>query len=104
MVKHIVAWRLKDSALGNDKATNARLVRDKLQALRGQIPGLLHIDVGLDFSATENSSDVVLLAEFATRQDLAAYQSHPAHKAVGTFVREVVSERRLVDCEFPSPP
>ena len=99
MVTHLVAWRLKESALGNPKAENARLLREKLEALRGQIPGLLRLDVGFDFSATENSSDVVLVAQFATREDLAAYQVHPAHKAVGTFVREVVAERRLVDCE-----
>ena len=99
MVKHIVAWRLKDSAGGNDKATNARLVRDKLEALRGRIPGLLRLDVGLDFSATENSSDVVLVSDFASREALAAYQEHPAHKAVGLFVRAVVCERRLIDCE-----
>ena len=36
MIKHIVAWRLKESALGNDKAANARLVREKLEALRGR--------------------------------------------------------------------
>ena len=100
MVKHIVTWRLKDSACGNDKATNARLMREKLEALRGQIPGLLHLEVGLDFSATETSADVVLVTEFATREDLTAYQVHPAHKAVGIFVREVVSERRFVDYEI----
>lgn len=101
MVKHIVAWRLKDSAAGNDKAANARLMRAKLEALRGQIPGLLRLEVGLDFSATETSSDVVLVTEFASRADLAAYQVHPEHQAVGVFVREVVSERRFVDYESP---
>ena len=100
MVKHIVVWRLKDFAAGNHKAENARLVREKLEALRGRIPGLLRLEVGLDFSATESSADVVLVTEFATRADLAAYQVHPAHKAVGVFVREVVAERRLVDCEL----
>ena len=99
MVKHIVAWRLKEAACGNDKATNARLIRDKLEALRGRIPGLLRLEVGLDFSATATSSDVVLVAEFASREDLAAYQIHPAHQAVGVFVREAVSERRFVDYE-----
>ena len=57
MVTHIVAWRLKDSALGNNKTENARLMRAKLEALPGQIPGLLHLEVGFDFSATENSAD-----------------------------------------------
>ena len=99
MIHHIVAWRLKDSALGNGKATNARLLKEKLEALPGQIPGLLRLEVGRDFSATENSSDVVLVTAFATKADLAAYQIHPAHKAVGVFVREVVSERRMIDYE-----
>ena len=99
MIHHIVAWRLKDSALGNDKATNARLLKDKLEALPAQIPVLRRLEVGLDFSATENSSDVVLATSFAAKEDLAAYQVHPAHKAVGLFVREVVSERRMIDYE-----
>ena len=42
-IQHVVAWRLKDSALGNDKATNARLLKEKLEALPGQIPGLRRI-------------------------------------------------------------
>lgn len=99
MIQHLVVWRLKDSALGNDKATNARLLKEKLEALPGQIPGLVRLEVGLDFSATENSSDVVLVTAFATKEDLAAYQVHPAHKAVGLFVREVVAERRMIDYE-----
>lgn len=99
MIRHIVAWRLHESALGNGKAENARLMKAKLEALRGRIPGLLRLDVGLDFSATENSADVVLMSEFDSREALAAYQVHPEHKAVGLFVRAVVCERRLIDCE-----
>ena len=99
MIKHLVIWRLKETALGNSKAANAQLLREKLEALRGQIPGLNHLEVGLDFSATENSGDVVLITEFDSREDLAAYQAHPIHQAVVAFAREVVSERRLVDYE-----
>ena len=101
MIKHIVAWRLKESAHGNGKAANARLIREKLEALRGRIPGLLRLEVGLDFSASENSSDVVLVGEFASREALAAYQIHPAHKAIVAFVSEAVCERRVVDYETP---
>lgn len=99
MIRHIVAWRLKDAALGNGKAENARLMKDKLEALRGRIPGLLRLEVGRDFSATDNSADVVLVTEFESRAALAGYQVHPEHKAVGVFVAQVVAERRLVDCE-----
>lgn len=99
MVTHIVAWRLKDSALGQTKAENARRMQAQLEALRGRIPGLRHLEVGRDFSATENSSDLVLLTRFESRAALAAYQVHPEHQAVAAFVSLVAAERRLVDFE-----
>jgi hypothetical protein len=99
MIKHIVTWKFKDQAHGNDRATNARLTKDKLESLRGKIPGLLSIEVGLDFSATGNSGDAVLVSEFESREALAIYQSHPLHQAIVPFVAEAALERRLVDYE-----
>lgn len=101
MITHIVLWRLKESAHGHDKAGNARLIRQKLEALRGKIPGLLRLEVGFDFSATANSADIALLTEFSSREALAAYQAHPEHQAVVAFVTEAVAERRVVDYESP---
>ena len=100
MIKHIVMWRLKDHAEGNNKITNAQRMKTKLEALRGQIDGVLAIEVGIDFSATEASADVVLYSEFTDRAALAAYQAHPAHQAVMAFIKEVVSARHLVDYEI----
>lgn len=97
MIKHIVMWRLQDHALGNDKATNARLIKEKLEALRGRIPGMLDIEVGIDFSASAQSADVVLYSEFESRQALDAYQSHPEHEALVPFVQAVRSDRLVVD-------
>lgn len=99
MIKHIVTWRLKEHAEGHDKATNAQLMKTQLEALRGQIEGLLAIEVGIDFSATSASMDVVLYSEFPDRAALAAYQAHPAHQAVVAFIQKVVSARQLVDYE-----
>ena len=88
MVKHIVMLRLKDSAHGNDKLTNARLIKQKLEALRGQIPGILPLEVGLDWSATDSSADLVIYSEFESRAALDGYQGHPAHQAVLPFIAE----------------
>ena len=99
MIKHIVTWRLKDLAHGHDKPTNARLIQQKLESLRGRIPGLLAIEVGIDISATPNSADVVLYSEFEGPQALAAYQAHPLHQEVAQFVAEAQNERRVVDYE-----
>lgn len=99
MIKHIVFWKLKDQANGNDKATNALLIKEKLEALNGQIPGLLKLEVGVDFSNSEMSADVALYSEFATKKDLEAYQQHPKHKAVQAFVGEVRTARQVADYE-----
>ncbi len=97
MIKHIVMWRLKDRAHGQDKATNVRAIKERLESLRGSIPELLRIEIGIDFSRTENSADVVLYSEFSDRAELDTYQKHPAHEAVKAFIMEVCTERRIAD-------
>ncbi len=99
MIKHIVLWKLKDQAQGNDKAGNARLIKEKLEALKTKVPGLMNLEVGIDFSGTDSSADVALYAEFASREALEEYQDHPEHLAVSAFVMGVRSERRLADYE-----
>jgi hypothetical protein len=99
VVKHLVLWRLKAEAHGQTAAQNAQAINEKLEGLRGKVPGLLRIEVGLDFSRTENSCDLALYSEFESRAALDAYQAHPEHKAVMPFILEARSERRLCDYE-----
>jgi hypothetical protein len=99
MIKHIVFFRLKDQAHGNTKAVNAQLFKQKLEALRGIVPGLLTLEVGIDVSGTEMSADVALYSEFASKEALEAYIVHPAHQAVLPFLAEARTERRLCDYE-----
>ena len=73
MVKHIVFWNLKDEALGNDKAKNALLIKEKLEALNGQIEGLIKLEIGLDFAKGEMSTDIALYSEFESREALDYY-------------------------------
>jgi hypothetical protein len=98
MIKHIVMWKLKDQAHGNDKATNAGLVKEKLEALSGKIDGLLKIEVGIDFQGEENF-DVVLYSELSNKEALDTYQNHPLHQAALPFIREAVMDRKAVDYE-----
>lgn len=97
MIKHIVMWRLDEAA--GDKAGNALKLKLLLEGLNGRIPGLLRLEVGIDFSQEGESSDVVLYSEFESRQALDAYQVHPAHAEVVPFVKSVRAERRVVDYE-----
>ncbi|MDR3329581.1 MAG: Dabb family protein [Prevotellaceae bacterium] len=91
-------WRLKNEALGSDKAHNVQLLKVELEALNGKIPGLIALEVGTDFSKSDSSADVVLCATFNSREDLNSYIEHPLHKAIGaSLVRKVVEERRMID-------
>jgi quinol monooxygenase YgiN len=98
MVRHIVLWRLKESANGRSKAENAADIKRRLEELNGKIPGMIKLEVGFDFSRTSESSDIVLYSEFESRAALDAYQTHPLHEAVKPYVMAARDERRLVDC------
>ena len=99
MVKHIVIWKLKDSANGQSKDANARAIKEKLEALVGVVPGLLTAEVGFDFRGSGESADAGLYSEFESREAFEAFLSHPAHKEVQPFVKEARSERMMIDYE-----
>jgi quinol monooxygenase YgiN len=97
MIKHIVAWRLNDE---HDKRASAAQIKELLEGLRGQIPGLLHIEVGVNVVIDVNAADVVLYSEFVDLQALKTYQAHPLHQAVVPKVKALTTERRSVDYEI----
>lgn len=99
MIKHLVLWRLKKSAGGRDAAANAAWIKEKLEGLHGRIPGMIRLEVGTDFSATPDSSDLALYSEFRDRAALEDYLNHPEHKAVMPFIAEARTERRVADYE-----
>jgi quinol monooxygenase YgiN len=97
MLKHIVMWKLKEHAEGNDKQENAKLVKEKLEAMNNLVPGMLKLEVGISLGADATANDVVLYSEFEDENALAAYQAHPEHKAVFPFIGAVRETRNAVD-------
>lgn len=89
MVKHIVLWRLKNKA-------DAARVKQELESMRGKIPGLLGLEVGLNF-AEGSPVDIGLYSEFEDRAALVAYADHPVHVPVKQVVGALVSERWVLD-------
>ncbi len=98
MIKHIVFWKLKEEVHGNKKEENARLIKEKLENLRGKIEGLTSIEVGIDI-LKGNNYDVALYSELTDLNALNAYQNHPLHQAIIPFIRDSVSDRKAVDYE-----
>lgn len=100
MIKHIVSWKLLNRSQPIEENVDAMMIKTALEDLRGKIPGLLHLEVGFDFSNKDSAGDIVLYSEFASREALRAYQEHPAHVAVGKIVRPRTCERRMIDYEI----
>ena len=78
MIKHIVMWNVRGAA-PDDRMAAVRLLKSRFEALKGRIPGLLHLEVGVDTSKVDYACDVVLYSEFESQQALDAYASHPEH-------------------------
>jgi len=93
MVKHIVMWKLKDK-------TEAPVLKERLEALNGKIPGLLHLEAGIDFLESEQSANLVLVAELENHEALDAYQQHTEHQAVVPLVKAAAVSRTVVDYEI----
>jgi hypothetical protein len=98
LIKHIVMWTLKGDTPA-ERQRNAALLADSFHSLRGRVPGLLHLEVGIDSSRVDYACDVVLYSEFATQQDLDAYASHPEHLRVKREIGDVRTSRHQVDYE-----
>jgi hypothetical protein len=99
MIRHIVIWKLKDSAEGASREENALKLKEKLEGCRNIVPGILHLEVGLASPGLESTYDVVLVSDFADKAALDAYQVHPAHEALKTFSGAVREARQCVDYE-----
>lgn len=98
MIKHIVMWTIRPVDAGSVTDT-AHEMKTRLEALNGLLPGLLRLEVGVDFGRTPASADVVLYSEFTDRESLDAYQVHPDHVAVGEFCNSVRAQRMVADYE-----
>jgi len=97
MLKHIVLFKLKPSAEGASKEENAKKIKRDLEALKGKIPQIRHLEVGINSILSEAAYDVAIFSEFANEADLAAYARHPEHLKVVEFVGKVRESRAVVD-------
>ena len=94
MIKHIVMFKLKD---GNKKSIEK--VVNALKTLEENIDVLRSAEIGVNFTESERSYDIVLTTEFDNRDALDAYGPHPKHLPVVETVRSLCSGSVVVDYE-----
>ena len=96
MIKHIVMWNVRgDTPV--EKAQAIEQLQRSFASLRGKIPGLLHLEIGVDSSRLDYACDVVLYSEFESQAALDAYSAHPEHLRVREELTEIRTSRHQVD-------
>ena len=96
MIKHIVMWNMEGETK-EDRRLAAEFLRSRFEEIRGEVPGLLHLEVGLDHSRVDYACDVVLYTEFESQEALDAYAAHPAHLRVKGELGQMRVARFQVD-------
>lgn len=94
MITHIVCFKLKDR-----NAENVQKTRNVLLSMQGKIQQLLHLEVGADVLHSELSFDLVLISKFHSMKDLEAYQIHPVHREIVSYIKSVGDTSISVDFE-----
>ncbi len=99
MVKHIILWKLKDEYSASEKAEIKQGIKENLEGLLGEIPGLTEIKVQTTYLDSSNV-DVMLDSTFESEDALKNYAIHPKHVYVAdNFVRPYTAARSCIDYE-----
>lgn len=97
MVKHVILWTLKEEYSEEEKMQIKKGIKEGLEGLKGQIPGLVDITVNIEGLAS-STVDLMLDSTFEDEASLKAYSIHPAHVAVADGkVRPYTASRACLD-------
>ena len=100
MVKHVILWTLKDQYSGGQMEEIKACIKEGLEGLKGQIPGLVDIKVYTNGLSSSNT-DLMLDSTFENEEALKNYATHPAHVAVAdNKVRPFTASRNCLDFEL----
>lgn len=96
MIRHIVMWKLAGDT-PESKRRNVDRLKQSFHSLQGRIPGLMHLEIGVDSSGVDYACDVVLYSEFESQAALDAYATHPEHLRVKAEIGDMRIARHQVD-------
>jgi len=89
-------WNVR-GASRDEKLANIERLKTSFHSLRGRVPGLLHLEVGVDSSGVDYACDVVLVSDFESQAALDAYGVHPEHLRVKAEIGDMRTARHQVD-------
>ena len=101
MVRHVILWKLNEELSASEKASVKQGIKEGLEGLLGQVPGLVEIHVMVDGRLESSNCDVMLDSVLESPEALKGYAVHPAHVAVANGkVRPYTVQRVCLDYEY----
>lgn len=98
MVKHIILWKLRSDLSETEKREKALAIKQGLEGLKGQVPGLVDIRVQATGQLDSSNADIMLDSTLESPEALKIYANHPAHLAVANgIVRPNTESRTCLD-------
>ena len=96
MVDHLVLFAVREGA----SAEEVEDLLASIRGLKGEVPGVVDLSVGEDFSGRSGDYTHALFARFQDAAGLQVYMGHPAHLAVVEKLDATTSGRIVADYEF----
>ncbi len=94
MIKHVVCFKL-------NQGESAEKAKEVLLSMKGKVPMIKEIEVGVDLLHSERSYDVYLSVVLEDMKALEAYQNDPYHcEVVKTHMHKVRTSSVALDFEI----
>jgi len=78
----------------------AKIAKEKLLGMKGNIDVLKDIEVGIDFSKSQRSFDLALVTVFENKETLEKYRVHPYHQEIVKWLKANNTQTKVVDYEI----
>ena len=98
MVRYSVMWKFKPSDGRTTKET-AEDVKERYESLKGLIPGLLDIEVGVNRNDSATTYDAIMIADFESWKALADYKADTMRDSVREYADSLAESRVRVEYE-----
>lgn len=95
MITHIVMFKAKKDTTKED----LEKIKKALEELPNFIKEIKHMEAGINFTQSDRALDLALISRFNSKEDLAAYATHPKHLEVIEMIKELCEYTRVVDYE-----
>ena len=98
MVRYSVMWKFKPPDGRTPKET-AEDVKERYESLKGLIPGLIDIEVGVNRNDSATTYDAIMIADFESWKALADYKADTMRENVREYADRLAESRVRVEYE-----